>query len=334
MKRSSVLFAGAGMLLLILDSRCAARSAANALDLCLKTVIPSLFPMFVLSGMLVSGCSGASRRLLTGLEHWIGLPKGNGTLFLMGILGGFPVGAQSIAQAVENRNLSKSDGERMLGFCNNCSPAFLFGITARVFSDPAAPLWIFLIQLESALVVAAFTSFEGTCHSSSARSPLSLTDAVIRGMRSMASVCAWVILAGVAVGFLERWIYPILPGILPQIITGSTEITGGILGLSGIPDEGLRFMLCSGCVCFGGFCVWMQIRSLASVQGLSTGHCFRQKTVQAVLGLILAEGIRVCGPVTLAIVPVLLVIRKITLENPDRSMYNSSRKGGLHHVVP
>lgn len=334
MKRLCFFSAGAGMLFIILDSRCAVQSAAESLELCLKTVIPSLFPMFVLSGILVSGCRGASGRIMAPLETITGLPTGGGMLFLLGILGGFPVGAQSIAQAVENRILSKSQGERMLGFCNNCSPAFLFGIAGGIFSGRSTVLWIFLIQLESALLLASLTDFQSVPPSQSTVPSGPPTDAVTRAVRSVTSVCAWVILAGVAVGFLRRWLYPLLPGMIPAIVTGLLEITGGVLGLTAIDKESVRFILCSGYVCFGGFCVWMQISALASAKSMSTAACFRQKTAQGVLGTLLAMGVQACGPVFLLIVPAILIIRKITLENPDHSVYNGSRKGGLHHVVP
>ena len=334
MNRSKLLFAALGMLLLILDSRCAAQSARDALGLCLKTVIPSLFPMFVLSGILVSACRGASGRMLTGLERLIGLPTGGGVLFLLGILGGFPVGAQCIAQAVDSRNLSRSDGEGMLGFCNNCSPAFLFGIAGSIFSSASAALWIFLIQMETAMLMASLTPFKSAACSSMAPNSDSVSGAISRAIRSMASVCAWVVLAGVAVGFLDRWFYPLFPGFLATVITGMLEITNGILGLAAIGDETVRFVLCTGFVCFGGFSVWMQISSFASSQGLSTASCFRQKTVQGVLGVVLAMGVQSFGWIFLLLVPVLLFTRKKGLEKPNRTMYNDTRKGGLHHVVP
>jgi hypothetical protein len=39
----------AGMMLLILDSRTSAAAAAEALEICIRTVIPGLFPFFLLS---------------------------------------------------------------------------------------------------------------------------------------------------------------------------------------------------------------------------------------------------------------------------------------------
>ena len=41
--------AGVGLLILILDSSLALEGARTGMDLCIRTVIPSLFPFFVLS---------------------------------------------------------------------------------------------------------------------------------------------------------------------------------------------------------------------------------------------------------------------------------------------
>ena len=45
--------AGAAMLMLILDGRTALTGAAEGIDLCIRTVIPALFPFFVLSPLLM-----------------------------------------------------------------------------------------------------------------------------------------------------------------------------------------------------------------------------------------------------------------------------------------
>ena len=87
------------MLALILDSRCAADSAREAIELCIDTLIPVLFPLFVLSAMLVPAL-GALRMPL--LSKILGFPEGGGGLFLIGCAGGFPVGAACVTQAARD----------------------------------------------------------------------------------------------------------------------------------------------------------------------------------------------------------------------------------------
>lgn len=318
-----------GMLCLILDSRCAAEYARESLLLCLKTVIPGLFPMFVLSGMVVSQLFGTKGSLLSGLERLLGLPSGSGSIFLLGAVGGFPVGAQCIAQSVGDRGLSKADGERLLGFCNNCGPAFLFGILGSVFADPAMPLLVFLIQLESALVTAALWRGSSSRMEAAPGAPMSLSQAVSRAVRSMVSVCAWVILAGVVTGFLKRWLFPFLPEPVPEIIAGPLELTGGVLGLASIESDGLRFILCCIFVCFGGVSVLLQIQSIAGEKGLSAALCLRQKAVQGLLGGVLGAGVLSFGPVIFAIPVLFVLFWKKPVEISGQKVYNSPHKGGF-----
>lgn len=325
--------AGVGMLCLIIDSRYAAQYASDALMLCLKTVIPSLFPMFVLSGLMVAALTGSKSKALSALETLLGLPKGGGCIFLLGAVGGFPVGAQCVVQAMDS-GLSKKDGERMLGYCNNCSPAFLFGILGSIFVDSAAPLLVFLIQLETAAVAAVLWRGAPSRFLELPQSDASLPKAVNRAVRSMVSVCAWVILAGVVTGFLKRWLFPFLPEPVPTVLTGLMEITGGVLDLGSVGNEKLRFVLCCVFVCFGGISVLLQIQSLVTEKGLSMSLCVRQKLFQSLLGGVLALLSVSLGPGCLLIPPIFVLLWKKAVEIPQKSVYNNLHKGGFDHAVP
>lgn len=315
-----------GLIALILDSKTAAKSAESAIALCIQTVIPSLFPLFVLSGVMVSILSGLT---LPGLGRICKIPSGCEGIFLLGIIGGFPMGAQCIAQSVEQNCLQPEDGRRMLGFCNNCGPAFLFGILGGLFSDPLAPLALLLIQLESALAVAIF--WPGKIHrgKSIPAKEISFPKAVNRAIRSMASVCAWVILAKVVLGFLNRWLFPFLPTWLCVILSGILELTSGCLCLSQIQSEPLRFLICCGFICFGGICVHLQIQGIAHDQSLYTGPCVLQKILQAAVSVVLGASYLKRSFWSLLIPIFLGPILKIAVEKTKFLVYNISNKGGI-----
>lgn len=314
----------AAMAALILDSRCASQSARSALELCLRTLIPSLFPLFVLSSMLIPKLSGLRLPLLSRL---LGIPEGSEGIFLLGCAGGFPVGAACIVQSVQTGGLSGSDAKRMLGFCSFCGPSFLFGVIGAVLSLPDA-LLIFAIQLETALLTAAYwpNHSSDTCTPSS--ETIDLPTAVRRAISSMAIICAWVILAGVTAGFLDRWLFPILPSTLGILLTGLLELTNGIFSLEAVTSAELRFLLSAGFVCFGGVSVLLQIGGLAATTGLSMKHCIAQKAVQSILGGLLAYLCIRLGPAILLLPPALL-FAKIAVEIPAGMVYNSRRKEGI-----
>lgn len=319
-----------GMICLILDSRCAAASVVEAIDLCLKTVIPSLFPLFFLSGVLVS-CLGGIR--IPALSRLCGIPSGSEGIVILGFIGGFPMGAQCITQAVEEKAISKKTGERMLGFCNNCGPAFLFGILGNVLDRSQHTAALFLIQITSALAVARLWAEETVDAASLPAMRLSLPQAVTRAVRSMVTVCAWIILANVMLSFLERWLFPFLPVTVQVLLTGCLELTSGCLALPQISDAGIKLLLSSGFICFGGLCVLLQIQGIAAGQGLCARVCVRQKLCQSILAALAALGYWQIGWIGVLIPLFLAFPGKKAVEKYRSMLYNGPSKGGIDHAL-
>lgn len=324
-QRTSVLFCVLAMVVLIVDSRCAAESALSAVELCLRTLVPGLFPLFVISAMLVPELKSAR---VPGLSGLLGIPAGSEGIFLLGCAGGFPVGAGCIAQAVKSGGLSKADGSRMLGFCNNCGPAFLFGVLASIL-EPGQALALFVIQLETAMITAILWPGRAVGSYRPAGGSVSLPAAVKQSTSSMAGVCAWVVLAGVLAGFLRRWFFPLLPEGLSVLLTGLLELTTGVFTAAELADPGLQFLLCAVFVCFGGISVLLQIQGLAAPAGLSMSACVAQKATQALLGAVLATGFLRFGWILLALpIPVGILLKK-AVAIPRPVVYNGPRKGGI-----
>ena len=57
------------------------------------------------------------------------------SVFLLGALCGFPVGAVVCERMCESGALAKRDAARLLPFVNGASPAFLFGAAGSLFGD-------------------------------------------------------------------------------------------------------------------------------------------------------------------------------------------------------
>lgn len=327
---------GVGMIVLILDSQHSAEFAWEGLERCLKTVIPSLFPLFVLSGWLLSFPVQNGKGVTRMMEFLLSLPPGRGRLFLLGAVGGFPLGGQCIVQGM-NQGLPREEGEDMLGYCNNCGPGFLFGILPKLFSDAKLPGILFLIQLESAVAVCLLWPRHGASQPldvpSGSHFP-SLPQAVSRATVSMTSVCAWVILGTVIVGFFRRWFVPLLPEPLGWILTGMVELTTGVLTLQQVASPSMRFVLCAGFICFGGICVLMQISALCAPKGLSMTTYIKQKLLQGGLGVVLAAGYLRFGFPMLILVPIWVIFRKIAVAFSKQTVYNTSYKGGIDHAIP
>lgn len=252
------------LLLLILDSRTSLRGAAEGVALCLGTVIPSLFPFFVISAWLTPAISGRSFPLLKSLGRMTGIPSGEESLLLVGFLSGYPVGAERVADAARRGRIRREDAARMIVFCNNPGPSFLFGITGGLFPRGWMVWALWGIQIISSLIYGTLTA-EPLSRQSICSSPeRSGSSSIFPALRAMAGVCGWVIVFRVVLAFLDRWVFWLFPPFLSTALSGVLELTNGCCGLGEIPEVGSRFLLCSGMLAFGGLCVAMQTASVTA----------------------------------------------------------------------
>ena len=128
-----ILVEGAGLLciggLLFAFPEESLEAAREGITLCLDVLIPSLFPFFVLSSLLIeTGVAGLCARPLS---RWMyplfGVGGAGAAALVLGLIGGYPAGARTIAQLVERGECSREEARRLSRFCNNCGPAFFLG---------------------------------------------------------------------------------------------------------------------------------------------------------------------------------------------------------------
>ncbi len=279
------LAAAAGMAALILDSKTALAGAAEGVSLCIRTIIPSLFPFLFLSGTFSSGVfpSGWAVRWLGKI---FGIPRGAESILVPMFLGGYPVGAQCLEEMYHSGGISKGDAEKMLSFCSNVGPAFLFGILSAAFSSRKL-LWLtWGIQIVSIFLTSRLFSPGAPGGAGSASAAGDGSFGMEQAVLVMLKICGWVILFRVLIGFLNRWFLASLPTAAQVLLMGVLELSNGCCMLSQIQDEGLRFVLCNGMLSFGGLCVVYQTASVCP--GLKICWYLAGKVCQGVFSLLLA----------------------------------------------
>lgn len=280
-------FAAAAMMMLILDRKTGLQGATEGIELCLYTVIPSLFPFIVLSAYIRGTFAGKRIRLLRSVSQWCKIPVGSETLMLLGFLGGYPVGAEMVRQAYEDNFLGKEDAERMLGFSNNAGPAFIFGMTWSLFESPYVPWVLWILQILSAFLV-------GHLLPGGSKEPMrqseshgeSFQHSLVRAVRVTTMICAWIILFRIIISFCHKWFLWILPPLTGNIVSGFLELANGCIELASVPTESMRFLLCCTFLSFGGICVTMQ--TISVVKGLSIRTALVGKFLQCMICIVLS----------------------------------------------
>lgn len=292
MKRKQLwtgIFGCLGIFLLILDGKTALAGAQSGVALCLMTVIPSLFPFFLLTNVITGSLLGMELSPLQPIAKLFGLPNGGESLLIPAFLGGYPMGAQAISAAYARGQLKKEDASRMLAFCNNAGPAFLFGMIAPLLPEKWMAWSLWGIHIASALVLATVFPVSSQEIEPSKQPLPSLSQSMRASVAAVASVCGWVICFRVVTAFLGRWFLWRLPVMAQILITGLLEMVGGCSQLALIESTSVRYLICAGFLAIGGLCVTMQTMSV--VRELPLKYYFWGKAMQAVLSILFAASV-------------------------------------------
>ena len=293
---SLLAFALAGLLL---RPDMSAQACRDALSLCAQTVVPSLFPFFVLSSLLVSGGSADAVSALLGgvMRPLFGLGGAGASALALGLLGGYPVGARTAAELYGAGALEKREAECLLGFCNNAGPGFILGICGgAVLHSPRAGLYLYLVHVASALLTGIplcrdlprrGAVYHKPANAANAAPFASLFSAAVRGaLTGILNVCAFVALFLVLLRLLAAAL-PAAVSVSPlyPLLLGFVELTNGVTALS--PTRG-GFVLCAVLLAWGGLSVHAQTLSVLDGTALSTRFYWRGKMLQAALSAPLA----------------------------------------------
>lgn len=298
--------AAAGMLILILDSQTALEASREGVQFVIQTVLPSLFPFFFLSGWL-TGSDFRQFRILSGVARLFRIPDSCSYLLLPAFLGGYPSGAQAIASAHQQGQLSRESAEQLLGYCSNAGPSFLFGILSSSFPATWMCWALWGLHIVGALLAARLLpAVSEDCSAiSKEKKQHTMSDILLCSIKTTAIVCGWVILFRVLIAFLERWCLWLVAPPFQVFLKGSIELTNGCFCLNQIQDVRLRFVICSALLSLGGFCVTMQTKSV--VQSLNLRYYRIGKGIQCVFSVCTASAVLYRSVIPL-LVPAIVVL--------------------------
>ena len=284
---------------LLLFPRETSQAAADGAVLCAQVLLPSLFPFFTLSALCVrTGLAAfAGRALERPMQRLFGVPGACAPAFVLGLVGGYPVGAKTALSLYGEGLCSRREAERLLAFCNNSGPAFILGtVGASLFGGMSAGLLLYLSHVLAAVAVGLLSRFWGVRaeparpaagRAMPARAPLgrAFAESVTSSFAAVLNICAFVIFFAVAVRLLT------LLGILPalarglgallspfgldapfaeSLLAGLLEVTGGVRGLLELPVS-LSAKLTAAAFLLGwaGLSVHCQVLSLIGESALS-----------------------------------------------------------------
>lgn len=131
--------------LLLVTPTLTLKYASQGLSIWYKSMLPTLFPMMILSGCMIKMniTSTISNLIYPVTKHLFHISK-NGTYALfIGLLCGFPMGAKVICELYNQNKLSKEEATALLPICNNIGPIYMLSYGLKAFH--AKPIYMILL---------------------------------------------------------------------------------------------------------------------------------------------------------------------------------------------
>lgn len=160
MKRKIIIFFYICLLFFLLfHPKEALTGVKNGLGLWLNIMIPTLLPFLILTGALLK--TGNIRKLLKPSaffwKTFFGLSPAGAYVLILGLLCGYPMGAKLAHDLYIDQQISRREGEYLLTFSCNASPAFIISyLSGILLKNKISAVQMILTFLAADLFVCCF----------------------------------------------------------------------------------------------------------------------------------------------------------------------------------
>ena len=292
------------------------QAASEGVSLSFNVIIPSLFPFFVLSTMLIElGVASRFGRVFEPIMQPLFRVSGvSATAFVLGFIGGYPIGAKTAIGLYEQGEISKVEAERLLAFSNNSGPAFILGVVGvGIFASSRIGLILYLAHALASIFVGILFRFWGqnnTLHRKKKRRAYdtpapsaAFIKSVTSAFSSTLNICAFIIFFTVIIRLLFlAGAIPAFAGFLAiflagfgfdaywasVLLTGVIELSSGVWALRDMAGElSQSIAMAAFMLGWAGLSVHCQVLSFIGNSGLSVRSYILGKSLHAVFSAVL-----------------------------------------------
>ena len=225
--------------------------------LCLNTVVPSLFPMLIISSFVASvGIpNGIKRFLFIGLRRITRLSDTCAEAFFFGGICGYPVGVKTTLSLLESGKINETQAQKSALINVNPGIAFSLLVAGKQFCGSVIlGVTLYLSVTISNLLLCIFLRSsekpknENNNHNYEINISETLIRAVAGSVNSMVAICAWITVFSAFSALLIK-----LPA--REIILLFSEVTNAVK----ISAAQQKYSVCAFEMGFGGFCIFFQL---------------------------------------------------------------------------
>lgn len=274
-------------ILFLVKAQDAAQGVREGITICSEVIIPSLFCFMVLTSFItISGLNKIISKPFSFISRWgFRLNENLGCIPVMSFIGGYPIGANSIAEMIRKGTLSAETGQRMMYFCICPAPSFVItAVGCGMFHNFNTGIFLYIIQIVTAVLLGFFTSRstknEQHAFLQVSYPPIadSFVQAVNTSVLAISQMCGYILLFNALLSGLTG----IIPSKVLFLCSGFLEVTTGCRtactfpGLAGV--SAVSFFLS-----FSGISVICQIAGILKDTGIEIHKVIWFRLIHGVL---------------------------------------------------
>lgn len=272
----------------------ASKGVGEGIEMCTKTLLPSIFPFMFFSSLIMNLkiIDGFFKKMTKISKLFFDLPSVAMPIIIMSLIGGYPIGAFLIKNAFEKGKISALQGKRMMLFCVNPGIGFTYSlIGSSLYNSFEIGIILFVISVLSALIIGFFTRFyedgeDYTKVESFINSKMSASEALLDSINvsthNIANVCVWVIIFSCISALADILLLnkPVL-----DFLKMVSEVTNGVM----ISKKDYSIYILNSVVGFCGFCIHMQIMPTLTCLKMKYSHFLCSRILSSSLYCILTS---------------------------------------------
>lgn len=292
--------------LLFVFSKDISSSIIFSISIWKDNLLPSLFPFFVMSDLLLAYGFVDIISFFLGaiMTKWFYLPKDAAFAFFVSLFSGFPSGSKYVNDLLNAKKISIEDANYLIMFTHFANPFFIVTTIGLFLLSNVKAGYIILISHILSNIIVAFifrkkkvilnndNNYKKAFYLSSPDKPFItiLTNSIFKSFKTLVNMLG-IIMIFLMITTIIKKIIPVR-GITNGLLSGFLEMTQGVKYISSLDISlPIKASILSAIVSFSGLSVHFQVKSIIDETDIKYSNFLKARVVQSFISFFLTLAI-------------------------------------------
>lgn len=283
------------LIMVLINKNLVSEAILSSLYIWYNTLIPSMFPMIILSDILItySSISIIPRPITNIMTKLFNISYNAVTILLVSLVSGFPTNAICIKKAIDTNKISKEEATHLLLFCNFANPLFILETIGSFYlNDVCSSIIILISHILGNIIIGIIFRYHNHPTFNYKLAPLKsqsfekvLSSSITKSVNSLLLIGGTVTLFLILTTLISNIFH--LNTVLNLFIKSLLEMTMALSYLSSLSiDNTLKIVLSTMIISFSGLSIHMQI--ISSLDNIKYKYYLKGRLLNMVISGILA----------------------------------------------